>query len=75
MTMKKDPNETISRYNDKFHMAYKRMESPFIVMLLAVIQSYLDSMDYLTEIFLRRLPPIDIDTLEKVFQEAVTFMK
>ena len=23
MTMKKDPNETISRYNHKFHMAYK----------------------------------------------------
>lgn len=31
-------------------------------------------MDSLTSIFLRRLPPRDIDTIEKVFKEAVTFM-
>ena len=37
MTMKKDPNETISRYNHRFHMAYRRMESSFIVTLSAAI--------------------------------------
>ena len=73
--MKKYSNETISRYNNKFHIAYRRMELPFIVMLPAAIQNYLDSVNYLTEIFLRQLPPTDIDTLDKVFQEVVTFMK
>ena len=75
MTMKKDPNETISKYNYRFHMAYRRMESPFIVALPIVIQTYLDSIDYLTMIFLRWLPLVDIDTWEDVFQEMVTFMK
>ena len=56
-------------------MAYKRMESPFVVMLPVVIQTYLNSMDQLMMIFLRWLPPVDIDTLEKVFWEVVTFMK
>ncbi len=32
-------------------------------------------MDALTMIFFRRLPIGDIDTLEKVFAEAITFMK
>ena len=32
-------------------------------------------MDSLTSIFLRRLSPRDIDTIEKVFKEAVTFTK
>ena len=75
MIMKKDPNETISRFNHRFHMAYRRMDSPFIVTLPTVIQTYLHSMDYLTMIFLRQLPLIDIDTLVKVFQEATTFTK
>ena len=32
-------------------------------------------MDHLTAIFLRRLPTIDINTLDKVFLEAITFTK
>ena len=32
-------------------------------------------MDPLTTIFLRRLPAKDIDTLEKVFVEAIMFIK
>ena len=32
-------------------------------------------MDSLNSIFLRRLPPRDIDTIEKVFKEAFSFMK
>ena len=56
-------------------MAYRIMVSPFIVMLQVAIETYLDSMDYLTTIFLRWLPPTDSDTLDKVFQEVVTFMK
>ena len=75
MTMKKDPSETISRYNHKFHIVYKRMESPFIVALPIEIQTYLDSMDYFMMIFLWQLPLANIDTLEKLFQEVVTFTK
>ena len=46
-----------------------------MVALPIVIQIYLSSMDQLTMIFFRRLPGENIDTLEKVFQEAVTFTK
>ena len=46
-----------------------------MVTLPIAIQNYLNSMDQLTVIFLWKLPPIDIDTLEKVFQEVVTFTK
>ena len=41
----------------------------------ATIQIYLNAMDALTMIFLRRLPLGDIDTLDKVFVEAITFTK
>ena len=49
------------------------MEFPYIVPQEAVIQIYFGTMDSLTSIFLRRLPPRDIDTIEKVFKEVVTF--
>ena len=32
-------------------------------------------MDALTTLFLRRLPPVNIDTLEKFFAEVIMFMK
>ena len=67
MTMRKYLGETIFWYNHRFHMAYRRMESMFTLMLPVAIQNYLDFIDYLTVIFLRRLPTTDIDTLEKVF--------
>ena len=37
MTMRKDLGKTISRYNHRFHMAYRGMESPFTVTLLVAI--------------------------------------
>ena len=49
------------------------MEFPYIVPQEAAIQIYFGTLDSLTSIFLRRLPSRDIDTIEKVFKEAVTF--
>ena len=40
-----------------------------------IIHIYLNSMDHLMAIFLRILPMMDIDTFEKVFSEAITFIK
>ena len=48
---------------------------PYIIPIEATIQIYLNAIDALTMIFLRRLPPVNIDTLEKFFAEAITFMK
>ena len=48
---------------------------PYTIPIGVAIQIYLNAMDALTMIFLRRLPPIDIDTLEKVFVEAIMFTK
>lgn len=75
VAIKRGPQKIISRYNHRFHMAYQKMESPYTLLLPTTIQIYFNSMDQLMAILLRRLPPMDIDTLEKVFQEAVTFTK
>ena len=56
-------------------MAYHKIETPYTIPFEATIQIYLNAMDTLTAIFLRRLPPGDIDTLEKVFAEAIMFTK
>ena len=52
---------------------YQRMEFPYIVPQEATIHIFFGPMDSLTSIFLRRLPPRDIDTIEKVFKEAIAF--
>lgn len=75
ISIKRDLQETISRFNHFFHMMYQRMESPYTIPLEVVIHIYLNSMDQLTTIFLRRLPTINTNTLEEVFQEVVTFTK
>ena len=49
------------------------MKFPHTVSQEVAIHIYFGTMDSLTSIFLRRLPPRDIDTIEKVFKEAVTF--
>ena len=56
-------------------MAYHKLEMPYSILVGAVIQIYLNAMDALTTIFLRRLPLANIDTLDKVFVEAITFTK
>ena len=75
ISIKRDPTETISRFNHRFHMAYRRLESPYTLPVEAAVQVYLNAMDPLTAIFIRRLPAADIDTLEKVFTEAITFTR
>ena len=47
----------------------------YTIPLGAAIQIYLNVMDPLPAIFLRRLPLGDINTLEKVFVELITFTK
>ena len=49
------------------------MEFPYTVPQEAVIQIYFGTMDSSTSIFLRRLPPRHIDTIEIFFKEAITF--
>ena len=56
-------------------MAYRRLESPYMIPVEVVIQVYLNAMDPLTAIFIRRLLTVDIDKLEKVFTEAITFTR
>ena len=73
ISIKRDPYETISQFNHRFYRMYQRMEFPYTVPQEAAIQIYFGTLDSLTSIFLRRLPPRDIDTIEKVFKEAVTF--
>ena len=46
-------------------MTYWRMESPYEVMHPLAIQMYLNSMDHLIAIFLRRLLVVNIDTLDE----------
>lgn len=75
ISIKRDPTETILHFNHRFHMTYHRLESPYLIPVEAAIQIYLNATDPLTTIFLRRLPAIDIDTLEKVFTEAIMFTK
>ena len=48
-------------------MAYYKLETPYSIPVEAAIQVYFNAMDVLTAIFLRRLPPANIDTLDKVF--------
>ena len=73
ISIKKDPHETISQFNHRFYRMYQRMEFPYIVPQEAAIQIYFGTLDSLTSIFLGRLPPRDIDTIEKVFKEAIAF--
>ena len=75
ISIKRDLAETVSRFNHRFHMAYRKLETPYSIPVEATIQIYFNAMDALTEIFLRRLPPADIDTLKKVFTEEITFTK
>jgi len=56
-------------------MACHKLETPYTIPIEATIQIYLNSMDHLMAIFLRRLPATDIDTLEKSFFETITFTK
>ena len=51
------------------------MEFPYTLPKEVAIQIYFGTMDSLTYLSLRRLPPRDIDTIEKVFKEAIEFMK
>ena len=48
---------------------------PYTIPVEAAIQIYFNVMDHLTAIFLRRLPATNIDTLDKVFIEMITFTK
>ena len=75
ISIKRDPTETVLRFNHRFHMAYRKLETPYSILVEATIQVYFNAMDALTAIFLRRLPLANIDILEKVFTEAITFMK
>ena len=75
MSIKKDPTETISCFNHFFYMAYHKFQSPYNIPVEASIQIYLNALDPLTAIFLTRLPPTNIDTLERVFSKAMTFTK
>ena len=65
----------ISRFNHRFHMAYHKLEMPYTIPVEVAIQIYLNAMDHLTTIFLRRLPMENIDTLDKVFTKVITFTK
>ena len=65
----------VSHFNHRFHMAYHKLEALYTILVGVAIQIYLNAMDALTTIFLRRLPLADIDTLDKVFAEAIAFMK
>ena len=75
ISIKRDPHETISQFNHRFYRMSQRMEFPYIIPQEAIIQIYFGMMDKLTSIFLRRLPPKGIDTIEKVFKEVVAFTK
>ena len=75
ISIKRDPHKTISQFNHHFYRMYRIMKFPYIVPQEDVIQFYFGTMDSLTSIFLRSLPPRDIDTIEKVFKEAIAFMK
>ena len=56
-------------------MAYCKLEMPYTIPVEASIQIYFNAMDHITTIFLRRLPKVNIDTLDKVFTEEITFTK
>ena len=56
-------------------MAYRKLETPYTIPFEVAIQIYLDAMEPLTSIFLRILPVVNINTLEKVFSESITFTK
>ena len=75
ISIKRGLAEIVSHFNHHFYMAYRKLEMPYIIPIEATIQIYLNAIDALTMIFLRRLPPVNIDTLEKFFAEAITFMK
>ena len=51
------------------------MEFLYIIPQDDAIQIYFGTLDSLTSIFLRRLPPRDIDIIEEVFNKAIKFMK
>jgi hypothetical protein len=75
ISIKRDLVEIVSRFNHHFHMAYCKLEMPYTIPVEATIQIYLNYMDHLMAIFLRRLPTTNIDTLEKFFLGAITFTK
>lgn len=54
--------ETISFFNHHFYMTYQRLETPYTVPLEVAIHLYLNSMEQLIAILLRRLPVENIDT-------------
>lgn len=65
----------VSCFNHHFHMAYHKLEMPYTIPIEAMSQIYLNSMDHLMIIFLRRLPTANINTLDKAFSKEITFMK
>ena len=75
ISIKRDPTETVSCFNQHFHMAYYKLEMPYTIIVEAFIHIYMNDMGPLTGLFLRRIPPTNIDTLEKVFAEAIMFTK
>ena len=75
ISIKRDPTKIVSRFNHRFHMAYHKLEIPYTIPIGASIQIYLNAMDPLNIIFLRRLTLVNIDILEKVFVEVITFTK
>ena len=75
ISIKRDLAEIVSRFSHFFHMAYRKLEMPYTIPVGDAIQIYLNAMDALTAIFLRRLPLANIDTLDKVFAEVITFAK
>ena len=70
-----DSTKIFSCFNHHFHMAYRMLEIPYTIPIGATIQIYLNAMDALTAIIMRRLPLGDIDILNKVFEKVITFMK
>ena len=75
ISIKRDPTKIVPCFNHHFHVAYHKLEMPYTIPVEVAIQIYLNAMNHLTAIFLRRLPPENINTLEKVFAEAITFTK
>ena len=75
ISIKRDPTEIVSCFNHHFHIAYHKLEMPYTIPFGSAIQIYLNAMDSLTVIFMRRLPLGDIDTLDKVFAKVIMFTK
>ena len=56
-------------------MAYYKVDTPYTIPVETTIHIYINAMEHLTSVFLWRVPNTDIDTLDKVFIEEITFTK